>query len=214
MQFLNFLLPLPVVLLQLAGVAHAAPRGSNTTILPGAVVHKSNGFEWLSLPSSADLSHPALNLSSLLELSAAGRPLPSLPSGIPAPSRLSDLIGVHADAATTIHCETSDASPYRMYSEKMLKTMKQLQHQWCCVDKPKDGTCRMMLMSGYPKPGAAATDICNYTPHNHICLNCGAAAWAIEVIIDKCTEGVALNRQAGGYVKFNDVVVNLYTKWA
>ncbi|KAI5844207.1 hypothetical protein BZA05DRAFT_448560 [Tricharina praecox] len=201
MQFLNFLLAFPVVLLQLAGVAHAAPRGApNTTTLPGVIVHNTNGFEWLSLPSSANFSLPALNLTNLLELSFAGLPLPDLPSGIPAPSRLSNQIVVHA-AVNTLHCETSDAPPYRMYSEKILEALKKMSNKWCCIDKAANGgdPCIRMLSAGFPKPGAAATDICNYSHLNHICMTCGTAAQAIEMILDGCTKGEIVNwKQAGG----------------
>jgi len=207
MSRFNLFLSLVVALLQFAGASFASPAGAGENAkgvyLPGVVVHNIGGVEWLSLPSSVDVSQPALNMTHLLKLAALGLPLPDLPAGIPAPRVQSNFRTQATKNGAIIRCETSNSSPYRMYSDPLLEALKGLKFQWCCINIKNNANspCLTMMGAGYPKPGDAATDICNYTGNNQVCMNCLWAAWAVEQILDRCTIGKALNRQAGGHVQ-------------
>lgn len=165
--------------------------GHDTEVLPHGV--KATWTDYgpvLTLPDDFDVSHPAFNITALLELKEANKPILRIP-GIPPPSKIKRRGALEAIEKGALACQTSSGSPNTIDAYQVSETLAKFPDiQWCCNSAP--GQCVRMA-----KSGTAASSVCNWKRQNS-CIPCTDAAAAVYAIANQCNSAQG---KAGGFVR-------------
>jgi hypothetical protein len=184
MQIFAIFLFLFVIASHLVGcvVSAALPEGDGNGDVK-VINLGTQSIEVLTLPEGFDMSHPALNITRLIEMRQEDPQaiLPSLPD---------DIATTMVEVETQLFCETSDGSPNRNHILHNANTLYLIGDVFCCQNNFLPAKCTMMTDFI-----SAATDICG---GKGSCMKCFDAAQSNAMIASKCANG----KKAGGYVRY------------